>query len=118
MLDIFPLYPQRHGSRPGAPSWRSGRRDLERQAAAFAARRFRHGIMPARPALADAMRAIVEGSGTTVMKPVVGLNVADCPAARPVAFTAEKLPERPPVLAKICSTSVPSASHRSRDWAS
>jgi hypothetical protein len=50
----------------------------------------------------------VEGSGTTLMKPVAGLNVADCPAARPEKFTAEKLPDKPPVLAKSWSTSVPS----------
>ena len=50
-----------------------------------------------------------DGSGTTLILPVDGLNVADWPAARPVAFTAEKLPERPPVLAKSYSTSVPSA---------
>jgi len=34
-------------------------------------------IRPARPAPADATRAIVEGSGTTVIKPVAGSNVAD-----------------------------------------
>ena len=62
--------------------------------------------LQARPARA---MAYVEGSGTTVIKPVAGLNVANYPAARPVAFTAEKLPERPPALAKSCSTSVPSA---------
>lgn len=34
----------------------------------------------------------VMGSGTSVTKPITGLNVADCPAARPVTFTAEKVP--------------------------
>ena len=59
--------------------------------------------------MAIATMTTADGSGTTLILLVDGLNVADWPAARPVAFTAEKLPERPPVLAKSYSTSVPSA---------
>ncbi|MGI9177470.1 MAG: hypothetical protein ACR2IT_06400, partial [Pirellulales bacterium] len=53
--------------------------------------------------------AYAVGSGTIVKKPVAESNVADCPAVRPVAVTAEKAPERPPVLEKSCSKSPPSA---------
>ena len=47
------------------------------------------------------MRAIAEGSGITLMVPVAGLNVADCPAPRPVKLTAEKSPERLPVFRAV-----------------
>jgi hypothetical protein len=51
--------------------------------------------------------AYVEGSGTTLMAPVVALNVANCPAAKPVETTDVKSPLNPPVFANSCNTSVP-----------
>lgn len=55
--------------------------------------------------------AYVEGSGTAVMlmNPVTALNVAYCPAAKPVETTDAKSPLNPPVFDNSCNTSVPSA---------
>ena len=55
--------------------------------------------------------AYVEGSGTAVMlmEPVAALNVAYCPAAKPVETTDAKSPLNPPVFDNSCNTSVPSA---------
>ena len=51
-------------------------------------RRRRRQFNAAKPTPSD-MRAQAAGSGTMLMEPVAGLNVADCPAARPVTFTLE-----------------------------
>ena len=55
--------------------------------------------------------AYVEGSGTAVMlmNPVTALNVAYCPAAKPVETTDAKSPLNPPVFDNSCNTSVRSA---------
>lgn len=51
----------------------------------------------------------MEGSGTTLMEPVVPSNVAYCPAAKPVETNDAKSPLNPPMFENSCNTSVPSA---------
>ena len=55
--------------------------------------------------------AYVKCSGTAVMlmKQVAALNVAYCPAAKPVETTDGKSPLNPLVFDNSCNTSVPSA---------